>query len=111
METFQRFYPSLINFHWPLSAEVEIKLFAYHMIIRSMSHVTDCYRAAITNWGKMYYKLWQILQIRAIITNWGITDRINFVTVNNRVLVFPETLSPSVIVKRLYEKEIQLERV
>ena len=26
----------------------------------------------ITNWGKMYYKLGQVLQIRAIITNWGI---------------------------------------
>ena len=30
-------------------------------------------RAAITNWGKMYYKLGQVLQIRTIITNWGIT--------------------------------------
>ena len=30
-------------------------------------------RAAITNWGKMYYKLGQVLQIRAIITYWGIT--------------------------------------
>ena len=29
-------------------------------------------RAAITNWVKMYYKLGQVLQIRAIITNWGI---------------------------------------
>ena len=28
-------------------------------------------RAAITNWGKMYYKLGQVLQIRA---NWGITS-------------------------------------
>ena len=27
-------------------------------------------RAAITSWGKMYYKLWQLLQIRAIITNY-----------------------------------------
>ena len=27
----------------------------------------------VTNWGKMYYKLGQVLQIRAIITNWGIT--------------------------------------
>ena len=26
-----------------------------------------------TNWGKMYYKLGQVLQIRAIITNYGIT--------------------------------------
>ena len=34
-------------------------------------------RAAITNWGKMYYKLGQILQIRAIITNWDITIREN----------------------------------
>ena len=38
-------------------------------------------------------------------------DGINFITVNNRVLVFPETLSTSVVVKRLYEKEIELERV
>ena len=30
-------------------------------------------RAAVTNWGKMYYKLEQVLQISAIITNWGIT--------------------------------------
>ena len=33
-------------------------------------------------------------------------DGINFVTVNNRVVVFPETLSTPVVVKRLYEKEI-----
>ena len=38
-------------------------------------------------------------------------DGINFITVNNRVLVFPETLSTSVIVKRLYENELELERV
>ena len=31
-------------------------------------------RAAITNWGKMYYRLGQVLQIRVIITNWGITN-------------------------------------
>ena len=30
-------------------------------------------RAAVRNWGKVFYKLWQILQIRGIITNWGIT--------------------------------------
>ena len=30
-------------------------------------------RAAITNWGKIDYKLGKILQIRAIIANWGIT--------------------------------------
>ena len=30
-------------------------------------------RADITNWGKIYYKLGQVLQIRAIITNWRIT--------------------------------------
>ena len=29
-------------------------------------------RAAIRNWGKMYYKLGQVLQIRAIITKWDI---------------------------------------
>ena len=27
----------------------------------------------ITNWGKLYYKLGQLLQIGAIITYWGIT--------------------------------------
>ena len=31
-------------------------------------------RAAITNCGIIYYKLGQVLQIRTIITNWGITD-------------------------------------
>ena len=30
-------------------------------------------REAMTNFGKMYYKLRQVLQIRAIITNWDIT--------------------------------------
>ena len=30
-------------------------------------------RAAITNWGKIYYKRGQVLQITTIITNWGIT--------------------------------------
>ena len=34
-------------------------------------------RAAITNCGKMYYKLGQVLQIRAIITNWGITTNMS----------------------------------
>ena len=29
--------------------------------------------AANTNWGIIYYKLGQVLQIRTIITNWGIT--------------------------------------
>ena len=29
--------------------------------------------SVITNWDKLYYKLGQVLQIRAIITNWGIT--------------------------------------
>ena len=38
-------------------------------------------------------------------------DAIKFVTVKNRVLVFPETLSTFAVVKRLYEKEIELERV
>ena len=31
--------------------------------------------AAITNWGKLYYKLGQLLQVGAIITNWSITVR------------------------------------
>ena len=30
-------------------------------------------RAAITIWAKMYYKLGEVLQIRGIIINWGIT--------------------------------------
>ena len=30
-------------------------------------------REAITNWDNMYYKLGEVLQIRAIITNWDIT--------------------------------------
>ena len=30
--------------------------------------------AAITIWGKSYYKFRQVLQIRAIITNWHITS-------------------------------------
>ena len=30
-------------------------------------------RAAITNWGKIYYKRGQVLQITTITTNWGIT--------------------------------------
>ena len=29
---------------------------------------------AFTNWGNIYYKLGQVLQIRAIITSWGITN-------------------------------------
>ena len=31
-------------------------------------------RIAITNWSKMYGKLGLVLQIRAIITNWDITN-------------------------------------
>ena len=31
-------------------------------------------RAGIKNWDKMYYKLGHVLQIRTIITNWGITS-------------------------------------
>ena len=34
--------------------------------------------SVITNWGKMYYKLGQVLQIRAIITNWRITTITHF---------------------------------
>ena len=37
-------------------------------------------RAAITSWKmycKMYYKLGQVLQIRAIITNWGIINSLD----------------------------------
>ena len=35
-------------------------------------------RAAITNCGKIYYKLGQVLQISAVFTNWGIT--INYIS-------------------------------
>ena len=35
--------------------------------------VTNWGSFIITNWGKTYYKLGQVLQIRAIIMNWGIT--------------------------------------
>ena len=28
-------------------------------------------KAAITNWGKMYYKLGQVLEISSVIANWG----------------------------------------
>ena len=38
-------------------------------------------------------------------------DGINFVTVTKRVLVFPETLPTPVVVKRLYEQGIELNRV
>ena len=31
-------------------------------------------RAAITNRGKIYYQLGQVLQITAIITNWGVAS-------------------------------------
>ena len=48
-------------------------------------------RAAITNCGKMYYKLGQVLQIRAIITNWDITS-CNFKFVS---LVYVKALSIS----------------
>ena len=30
-------------------------------------------RAGITNWGKIYYKLGQVLQIKSIIIKWDIT--------------------------------------
>ena len=42
-------------------------------------------RAAITNWGKIYYRLEQVLQIRIIITNWGITTSTYYClnTINN----------------------------
>ena len=48
-------------------------------------------RAAITNFGKMYYKLGQVLQIKAIITNWDITS-CNFKFVS---LVYVKALSIS----------------
>ena len=35
----------------------------------------------ITNWGKRYYKLGQLLQIEAIITNWSITAVYGFFSV------------------------------
>ena len=36
--------------------------------------------SVVTNWGKMHYKLGQVLQIRTIITKWSITH--NGVVVN-----------------------------
>ena len=56
--------------------------------------------SVVTNWGKMYYKLEQVLQIRAIITNWGITSvslwiqkmihyTVCFVTINRKVEIMP----------------------
>ena len=45
----------------------------------------------VTNWGKMYYKLGQVLQIRAIITNWGITG--------------PDKIKQSGLQKRKYNYE------
>ena len=49
-------------------------------------------RAAITDWGKIYYILGQVLQIRAIITNWGITPLlfviIAIITLTCLVLLF-----------------------
>ena len=50
-----------------------------------MSHVTQPLlqnRAAVTNWGKMYYKLWQVVHVRAIITNWGIRNGISLKSIN-----------------------------
>ena len=31
-------------------------------------------RTAVTNWGKIYYKLGQVLQISAVVANRGIAD-------------------------------------
>ena len=39
-------------------------------------------RAAIINLGKIYYKLGQVLQIKAIITNWGITSEYPYLEIN-----------------------------
>ena len=39
-------------------------------------------RVAITNWSKTYYKLGQVLQIRAIISDWGIRNTWLFLFVN-----------------------------
>ena len=44
METFQRFSLNLLNFQWPLSAEVEIKLFYIsrdHMMSESCDFVGE----------------------------------------------------------------------
>ena len=87
-ETFQSFSSNLLNFRWPLSAEVGVKLlFAYQMITWPMSHVTRWMRyphlnnkgysksnkiqrqkdICITNWGSFV-----LLQIREnVVTNWG----------------------------------------
>ena len=41
----------------------------------------------ITNWGKLYYKLGQLLQVGVIITNWGITPTHN-IKINDKYFAF-----------------------
>ena len=43
--------------------------------------VTNWGSFVITNWGKMYYKSGQVLQIKDIITNWGITTTTSIVSI------------------------------
>ena len=45
-----------------------------------MGQLLQIRATVITNWGKLYYKLGQLLQIGAIITNWGITIMIRMLT-------------------------------
>ena len=77
METFQRFSPSLINFQWPLSAEVEIKFFCIshdHTINESRDSLSEISSTLNSvNIIYMYYKLGQTLYNLGsfIITNWG----------------------------------------
>ena len=82
MRRFQRFSPNLLNFQWPLSAEVEIKLFLWishdHMINESRDSVvryphpklqrlySKSNQNSITKNINMYYKLRQ-----ACVINWG----------------------------------------
>ena len=48
-------------------------------------------RAAITNWDKTYHKLGLVLQITAIIRNWGITG-VNIVRLFGKKTFFVETV-------------------
>ena len=66
--------PTNVNGHW--RCETGDAHFDEYNVIHyyKLGQVLLQIGAAITNWGKTYYKLEQVLQIRTIITNWGITN-------------------------------------
>ena len=59
-------YYKLGQLHYYKLGQVLLQVWGSHY---KLGQVLLQNRAAITNWGKMYYKLGQVLQIRAIITN------------------------------------------